>query len=61
MTGSTPPWKRRFPRGKADSEPSDGSYGARDHERGPSRPSDRTDATASAGSASLERVSGRGD
>ncbi|MFI2641151.1 hypothetical protein [Streptomyces sp. NPDC018610] len=61
MTGSTPPWKRRFPRGKADSEPSDGSNGARDHERDPSRPSIRTDATASTGSVSLARVSRRGD
>ncbi|MFQ6142279.1 hypothetical protein ACLMNJ_04265 [Streptomyces seoulensis] len=63
MTGSTPPWKRRSTRGKrgeADPGPSDGPYGARDHERGPSHPSDRTDATAT-GSASLEQVSGRGD
>lgn len=58
MTGSTPPWKRRFPRRGADSGPYDGSHGARDHERGPSRPSDRTDATASTGSASLDRVHG---
>ncbi|MFD8607567.1 MULTISPECIES: hypothetical protein [unclassified Streptomyces] len=61
MTGSTPPWKRRFSHGGADPEPSDGSHGARDHERGPSRPSDRTDATASTGSASLAQVSGRDD
>ncbi|MEU6477766.1 hypothetical protein ABZ858_12890 [Streptomyces sp. NPDC047017] len=61
MTGSTPPWKRRFLRRGADSGPSDGSHSARDHERGPSRPSEGTDATASAGPASLEPVSGRGD
>ncbi|MFF8594859.1 hypothetical protein ACF061_26100 [Streptomyces sp. NPDC015220] len=62
MTGSTPPWKRRFPRGGADSGPPDGPFGARDHdERGPSRRSDRTDATASTGPVSLARVSGRGD
>ncbi|MEU6420450.1 hypothetical protein [Streptomyces spiralis] len=58
MTGSTPPWKRRFPRRGADSGPHGGPNGARDHERGPSRPSDRTDATASTGSASLEQVHG---
>ncbi|MFB7596223.1 hypothetical protein [Streptomyces sp. NPDC056160] len=62
MTGSTPPRKRRFSHGGADPEPFDGSHGARDHERGPSRSSDRTDATASStGSASLAQVSGRGD
>ncbi|MGW7045791.1 hypothetical protein ACWGDT_24510 [Streptomyces avermitilis] len=44
MTGSTPPWKRRFPRRGADEEPHDGSHGARDDERGSSEP----------GSASLE-------
>ncbi|MGW1810305.1 hypothetical protein [Streptomyces sp. NPDC002078] len=34
MSGSTPPRKRRFSPGKADEGPSDGSYGARDDERG---------------------------
>ncbi|MGX4689349.1 hypothetical protein [Streptomyces sp. JNUCC 63] len=58
MTGSTPPWKRRFSYGKADPGPSDGPHGARDDERGPSRASDTTGA---AGSASLAPVSGRGD
>ncbi|MFJ7150900.1 hypothetical protein ACIQVT_22290 [Streptomyces sp. NPDC100445] len=36
MTGSTPPRKRRFSLRKADQGPSDGSYGARDDERGSS-------------------------
>ncbi|QOV35021.1 hypothetical protein IM697_33815 [Streptomyces ferrugineus] len=37
MTGSTPPRKRRFRRGRtADQGPSDGPYGARDDERGSS-------------------------
>ncbi|WNM30740.1 hypothetical protein RKE30_10120 [Streptomyces sp. Li-HN-5-11] len=58
MTGSTPPWKRRFPRGGADSGPLDGSNGARDDERGPSRTSGTT---GPAGSASLEPVDGHGD
>ncbi|MFI1166445.1 hypothetical protein ACH4UM_23310 [Streptomyces sp. NPDC020801] len=58
MTGSTPPWKRRFPRGGADPGPTDGPHGARDDERGPSRTSG---STGSQGSASLEAVSGRGD
>ncbi|MEU9208230.1 hypothetical protein AB0D27_09850 [Streptomyces sp. NPDC048415] len=44
MTGSTPPWKRRFPSRGADEGPSDGSEGVRDDERGSSDP----------GSASLE-------
>lgn len=35
MTGSTPPWKRRFHRREADQGPLDGSYSARDDERGP--------------------------
>ncbi|WP_328438122.1 hypothetical protein OHA71_14775 [Streptomyces sp. NBC_00444] len=43
MTGSTPPWKRRFPRG-ADEGPLDGPHGARDDERG----------SSDSGSASLE-------
>ena len=51
MTGSTPPWKRRFPNGGADQGPSDGPHGARDDERGSSGP----------GSASLEPVAGPGD
>ncbi|WP_406174332.1 hypothetical protein [Streptomyces sp. NBC_00996] len=46
MTGSTPPWKRRFPVREADEGPSDGSEGVRDDERGSSEP----------GSASLERA-----
>ncbi|MFE9173215.1 hypothetical protein ACFYNZ_27760 [Streptomyces kebangsaanensis] len=58
MTGSTPPWKRRFSHGKADPGPSDGPHGARDDERGPSRTSDMT---GPAGPASLAPVSGRGD
>ncbi|MFG2554688.1 hypothetical protein [Streptomyces sp. NPDC048581] len=36
MTGSTPPRKRRFLKRGADQGPSDGSYGARDDERGSS-------------------------
>ncbi|MEV6022131.1 hypothetical protein [Streptomyces sp. NPDC052036] len=36
MNGSTPPWKRRFPRRGADLEPLDGSDGVRDDERGSS-------------------------
>ncbi|MGV9699357.1 hypothetical protein ACWDTR_26825 [Streptomyces sp. NPDC003470] len=51
MTGSTPPWKRRFSRRGADQGPSDGPYRARDDERGP------TDE----GTASLEPETGRGD
>ncbi|WP_200301694.1 hypothetical protein [Streptomyces adelaidensis] len=47
MTGSTPPWKRRF-RKEADREPYDGSDGARDEGRGSSE----------SGEASLERASG---
>ncbi|MEG3629975.1 hypothetical protein [Streptomyces poriticola] len=54
MTGSTPPWKRRFPRRGADQRPPDGLQRARDDERGPTHPgtaslepaadpSDRTD------------------
>ncbi|MCX4578034.1 hypothetical protein OHB41_33575 [Streptomyces sp. NBC_01571] len=38
MTGSTPPWKRRFPHRDADEGPSQGPEGARDDERGSSRP-----------------------
>ncbi|GGZ36889.1 hypothetical protein [Streptomyces poonensis] len=47
MTGSTPPWKRRFRKG-ADEGPHDGSHGVRDDERGSSDP----------GAASLERTDG---
>ncbi|GAA3057524.1 hypothetical protein [Streptomyces glomeratus] len=36
MIGSTPPWKRRFPRKGADLEPPGGSHGVRDDERGSS-------------------------
>ncbi|MGV9704175.1 hypothetical protein [Streptomyces sp. NPDC003483] len=38
MTGSTPPWKRRLPRRVADEGPTQGPEGARDDERGSSRP-----------------------
>ncbi|MEV7791320.1 hypothetical protein [Streptomyces sp. NPDC087512] len=51
MTGSTPPWKRRFPGRGADQGPFDGPQRARDDERGP------TDV----GTASLEADSGRAD
>ncbi|HZF91923.1 hypothetical protein [Streptomyces sp.] len=57
MTGSTPPWKRRFPRRGADTGPSDdGLHGARDDERG-------SPGTGSvpAGSASLEAGGDRED
>ncbi|MER6088764.1 hypothetical protein [Streptomyces bluensis] len=46
MTGSTPPWKRRF-RKEADEESYDGSHGVRDDGRGSTEPG-----------ASLERTSG---
>jgi hypothetical protein len=36
VTGSTPPWKRRFPRREAEQEPDEGSHGVRDDERGSS-------------------------
>ncbi|MFI6659755.1 hypothetical protein ACIBL8_29960 [Streptomyces sp. NPDC050523] len=58
MTGSTPPWKRRFPVLGADEGPYDGPHGARDHERGPSG---ATPGEGSTGSASLEPAAGRGD
>ncbi|AKZ58610.1 hypothetical protein SAM23877_5565 [Streptomyces ambofaciens ATCC 23877] len=51
MTGSTPPWKRRFSRREADQGPFNGPYSARDDERGPT----------GSGTASLEPVAGRGD
>ncbi|MEV5726864.1 hypothetical protein ACFV83_29875 [Streptomyces pharetrae] len=54
MTGSTPPWKRRFPRREADTGPSDGPHGARDDERG----SPGT-GQVPAGSASLEAAGDR--
>ncbi|MGY1497020.1 hypothetical protein ACW4TU_10515 [Streptomyces sp. QTS52] len=44
MTGSTPPWKRRFPLRGADQGPQDGPHGVRDDERG----------SSDTGSASLE-------
>lgn len=47
MTGSTPPWKRRFRKG-ADEGPHDGPGGVRDDERG----------SSDSGAASLERTSG---
>ncbi|MEU0216234.1 hypothetical protein ABZ281_14370 [Streptomyces sp. NPDC006265] len=51
MTGSTPPWKRRFSKRKADEGPTDGpQYGARDDERG----------STGTAAASLE-AAGRGD
>ncbi|MFH8655162.1 hypothetical protein [Streptomyces afghaniensis] len=52
MTGSTPPWKRRFSKRKADEGPTDGPrYGARDDERG----------STATGTASLEPAVDRGD
>ncbi|MCZ9347629.1 hypothetical protein NGM37_59080, partial [Streptomyces sp. TRM76130] len=51
MTGSTPPWKRRFSRRGADQGPPDGPHRARDDERGPALP----------GSASLEPAADRTD
>ncbi|MEV0176637.1 hypothetical protein AB0I00_36705 [Streptomyces sp. NPDC050803] len=48
MTGSTSPWKRRFPARGADQGPLDGPHGARDDERG----------SSGTGSASLEPASG---
>lgn len=51
MTGSTPPWKRRFSRREADQGPLDGPHSARDDERGP----------AGTGTAPLEPVAGRSD
>ncbi|MFF5366769.1 hypothetical protein [Streptomyces sp. NPDC013187] len=52
MTGSTPPWKRRFSKRKADEGPIDGpQYGARDDERG----------STGSGTASLEPAADRGD
>ncbi|MFJ3337869.1 hypothetical protein [Streptomyces sp. NPDC086766] len=58
MTGSTPPWKRRPPRGGADPGPSDGPHGVRDDERGSS---DASGPAGPTGSASLASLSGRGD
>jgi hypothetical protein len=52
VTGSTPPWKRRFSKGKADEGPIDGpQHGARDDERG----------STGTGAASLEPAADRGD
>lgn len=52
MTGSTPPWKRRFSKRKADEGPIDGpQHGARDDERG----------STGTGTASLEPAVDRGD
>ncbi|GAA2379980.1 hypothetical protein [Streptomyces coeruleofuscus] len=52
MTGSTPPWKRRFSKRKADEGPIDGPQdGARDDERG----------STSTGAASLEPAADRSD
>ncbi|MEU9331856.1 hypothetical protein AB0D49_01665 [Streptomyces sp. NPDC048290] len=58
MTGSTSPWKRRFPGRKADSGPfEDGPYGVRDDERG-SPVAEADVEAASAGTASLEPAAG---
>ncbi|HLL36113.1 MAG TPA: hypothetical protein VK545_20040 [Streptomyces sp.] len=54
MTGSTPPWKRRFPGRGADTGPSEGPQGARDDERGSS-----TTGPVPTGSASLEPAGDR--
>ncbi|CCK26969.1 hypothetical protein BN159_2590 [Streptomyces davaonensis JCM 4913] len=51
MTGSTSPWKRRFPARGADQGPPGGPDGARDDERG----------SSGIGSASLEPAAGPGD
>ncbi|WP_086559458.1 hypothetical protein [Streptomyces africanus] len=52
MTGSTPPWKRRFSKRKADEGPIDGpKHGACDDERG----------STGTGAASLEPAADRGD
>ncbi|MFI6936447.1 hypothetical protein [Streptomyces sp. NPDC050287] len=51
MTGSTPPRKRRFLKGEADSVPSQRRHGARDDERG----------SSDSGSASLEPAADRAD
>ncbi|CAM5697755.1 hypothetical protein STAFG_1564 [Streptomyces afghaniensis 772] len=52
MTGSTPPWKRRFSKRKADEGPIDGpQHDARDDERG----------STGTGTASLEPAADRGD
>ncbi|MFK0118936.1 hypothetical protein [Streptomyces sp. NPDC090994] len=51
MTGSTPPWKRRFSQRGADQGPPDGPHRARDDERGPTLP----------GTASLEPAADRTD
>ncbi|MDX3498511.1 hypothetical protein ACKI1I_25865 [Streptomyces turgidiscabies] len=51
MTGSTPPWKRRFPSRGADQGPQDGPHGVRDDERG----------SSDTGSASLEPAAGPAD
>ncbi|MEU4655500.1 hypothetical protein AB0G32_16420 [Streptomyces sp. NPDC023723] len=51
MTGSTPPWKRRFSRRGADQGPPGGPNRARDEERGPTLP----------GTASLEPAADRTD
>ena len=51
MTGSTPPWKRRFPRRGADQGPQGGPYSAHDDERG----------LTDTGTAPLEPVVGRSD
>ncbi|MFB6850481.1 hypothetical protein ACFCXS_37380 [Streptomyces sp. NPDC056373] len=52
MTGSTPPWKRRFSKRKADEGPITGpQYGVRDDERGSTGP----------GTASLEPTADRSD
>ncbi|MFE2046586.1 hypothetical protein ACFXAZ_37890 [Streptomyces sp. NPDC059477] len=57
MSGSTPPWKRRFPARRTDPGPShDGPYGERDDERGLSMTDSGTEPVP--GSASLEPAAG---
>ncbi|MFI9644828.1 hypothetical protein ACIHAA_00815 [Streptomyces sp. NPDC052040] len=60
MNGSTPPWKRRFPRREADRGPLDGPDGVRDDERGPSveesKAIEDSEGTASLGPAAAPRA-----
>ncbi|MFJ3224005.1 hypothetical protein ACIPJS_11610 [Streptomyces sp. NPDC086783] len=48
MTGSTPPWKRRFRKSEADDGPFDGPESVRDDERGSSEPGSASLGAASA-------------
>ncbi|MFJ5262127.1 hypothetical protein ACIQAC_16845 [Streptomyces sp. NPDC088387] len=61
MTGSTPPWKRRFPRRGADTGPTDGPRRVRDDERGPFEEGASDPEAAPAGTASLEPAACRTD